>query len=61
MMIKQGKEGRKGRATEIPGGGGEEEPRKSLLGGGGGKEIRATKISPWNTVAYQGPVSRRSR
>ena len=45
MMIKQGKEGRKGRATEIPGGGGEEEPQKCLLGGGGG-EIRATKIPP---------------
>lgn len=44
MMIKQGKEGRKGRATEIPGGG-EEEPQKCLLGGGGG-EIRATKIPP---------------
>lgn len=35
MMIKQGKEGRKGRATEIPGEGGEEEPQKCLLGGGG--------------------------
>ena len=44
-MIKQGKEGRKGRATEIPGEGGEEEPQKCLLGGGGG-EIRATKIPP---------------
>lgn len=60
MMIKQGKEGRKERAKEIPGGG-EEEPQKCLLGGGEGGEIRATKIPPWNTVAYQGPVSRRSR
>ena len=34
-MIKQGKEGRKERAKEIPGGGGEEEPQKCLLGGGG--------------------------
>ena len=32
-MIKQGTEGRKGRATEIPGGW-EEEPQKCLLGGG---------------------------
>ena len=35
-MIKQGTEGRKGRATEIPGGG-KEEPQKCLLGGGGGR------------------------
>ena len=58
-MIKQGKEGRKGRATEIPGGGGRRATEMPPWGGGGG--IRATKISPWNTVAYQGPVSRRSR
>ena len=56
-MIKQGKEGRKGRATEIPGGGG----RRATEMPPGGGEIRATKIPPWNTVAYQGPVSRRSR
>ena len=37
MMIKQGKEGRKGRATEIPGGGGGREgDRKAPWGGGGG-------------------------
>lgn len=36
-MIKQGTEGRKGRATEIPGGG-KEEPQKCLLRGGGGGE-----------------------
>ena len=58
-MIKQGKEGRKGRATEIPGGGGGR--RATEMPPGGGEEIRATKIPPWNTVAYQGPVSRRSR
>lgn len=43
MMIKQGKEGRKGRATEIPGGGGKSH-RNASSGGGG--EIRATKIPP---------------
>ena len=59
-MIKQGKEGRKERAKEIPGGGGKKSHRNASLGGEGG-EIRATKIPPWNTVAYQGPVSRRSR
>ena len=44
-MIKQGKEGRKGRATEIPGGGGRRATEMPPRGGGGG-EIRATKIPP---------------
>ena len=51
MIIKQGKEGRKGRAIETPGGGGRRATEMPPWGWGGG-EIRATKIPPWNTVAY---------
>ena len=34
-MIKQGKEGRKGRATEIPGGGGGKKSHRNASSGGG--------------------------
>ena len=48
-MIKQGTGGLgKGRATEIS-------------GGGGGVDRITKEMPPWNTVVYQGPVSRRSR
>ena len=38
MMIKQGKEGRKGRATEIPGGGGGRRATEMPPGGGGRRD-----------------------
>ena len=51
MIIKQGKEGRKGRATEIPrGGGGEEEPQKCLLGGGGGDKSHKNTSLEYSSV-----------
>lgn len=49
MMIKQGKEGRKGRATEIPWGG-EEEPQKCLLGGGRGDKSHKNTSLEYNSV-----------
>ena len=58
MMIKQGKEGEEGKSHRNSWGGGGRRATEMPPGGG---EIRATKIPPWNTVAYQGPVSRRSR
>lgn len=38
MIIKQGKEGRKGRAIETPGGGGKKSHRNACWGGEGRKE-----------------------
>ena len=51
MMIKQGKEGRKGRATEIPGGGGgEEDPQKCLRGGGRGDKSHKNTSLEYSSV-----------
>lgn len=67
MMIKQGKEGRKGRATEIPGGRGEEEPQKCLLGGGGGRGDKSHKNTSLEYSSVPGtrftkvPVTYRAR
>ena len=64
-MIKQGTEGRKGRATEIPGGGGGEEPQKCLLGGGRGyKSHKNTSLeysSVLGTRFSKVPVTYRAR
>ena len=48
-MIKQGTEGRKGRATEIPGGG-KEEPQKCLLGGGEGDKSHKNTSLEYSSV-----------
>ena len=51
MMIKQGKEGRKGRATEIPGGGGEKKShRNASLGGGRGDKSHKNTSLEYNSV-----------
>ena len=63
MMIKQGKEGRKGRGTEIPGGG-KEEPQKCLLGGGRDKSHKNTSLeysSVPGTRFSKVPVTYRAR
>lgn len=44
MKIKQGKEGRKGRATEIPGGGGKSHRNASSGGGRGDKSHKNTSL-----------------